>query len=188
MTESRFRERRSAHRDEPGGEPAAPGAEPSPGAPATPEVEISRPAAEPVSTPEPVPTAKPGPTLEPGPVAEPGPLVEPGPIPESGPDGSPAGGDAEPVADLDQLAEMEVPEPSFLELIEPHVEMALRFLGELPLTPDGERRVLPRWAKREIDLLGLLEQRTQGNLPPPEQEYLRQALDHLRTMYLKASR
>ena len=71
-----------------------------------------------------------------------------------------------PVADLDQLAEMEVPEPSFLELIEPHIEMALRFLGELPLTPEGERRVLPRWAKREIDLLGLLEQRTRGTCLP----------------------
>jgi hypothetical protein len=90
-------------------------------------------------------------------------------------------------AELDQLADMEVPEPTFLELIEPHIEMALRFLGELPLTPEGERRVLPRWAKREIDLLGMLEQRTRGNLPPPEQDYLQQALDHLRTMYLKVS-
>ena len=93
-----------------------------------------------------------------------------------------------PVADLDQLADMEVPEPSFLELIEPHIEMALRFLGELPLTPEGERRVLPHWAKREIDLLGLVEERTRGNLPPPEQDYLQRALDHLRTMYLKVSR
>jgi hypothetical protein len=88
---------------------------------------------------------------------------------------------------LDQLAQMEPPEPSFLELIGPHIEDALRYLGELPLTPEGERRVLPRWAKREIDLLGLVEQRTRGNLPLPEQEYLQQALDHLRTMYLKVS-
>jgi hypothetical protein len=90
--------------------------------------------------------------------------------------------------DLDQLAGMEVPQPSFLELVEPHVEMALRFLGELPLTPDGERRVLPRWAKREIDLLGILEQRTRGNLPPEEQQFLEQALDQLRTLYLKVAR
>jgi hypothetical protein len=91
----------------------------------------------------------------------------------------------EPGLDIDRLADVEVPEPSFLEMLEPHVEMALRFLGQLPLTPDGERRVLPQWAKREIDLLAILEQRTQGNLPPDEQRYLQQALDELRTLYLK---
>lgn len=156
MTESRFRERRSAHRDEPGAEPAAPA------------VEIVPPVVE----------SAPAPAVESAPA---------GPAVESATE-SPRAEGAEPVADLDQLADMEVPEPSFLELIEPHIEMALRFLGELPLTPEGERRVLPRWAKREIDLLGLIEQRTRGNLPPPEQEYLQQALDHLRTMYLKVSR
>lgn len=101
---------------------------------------------------------------------------------------APAANDAEPgaaAAELDRMAEMEVPPPSFLELVEPHVEMAFRFLGELPLTPDGERRVLPRWAKREIDLLGILDQRTQGNLPPEEEHFLKQALDQLRTLYLK---
>jgi hypothetical protein len=97
-------------------------------------------------------------------------------------------GGIEAAMDLDHLAEMEVPEPSFLELIEPHVEMALRFLGELPLSPDGALRVLPRWARREIDLLGLLEQRTRGNLPADEQRYLEQALDQLRTLYLKVNR
>ena len=162
MTESRFRERRSAHRDEPGAEPAPPAVEP---------VEPAPPAAESVVGTESVPVAESVATEAP-PAEEAAPLAE----------------EPEPIADLDQLADMEVPEPSFLELIEPHIEMALRFLGELPLTPDGERRVLPRWAKREIDLLGLLEERTRGNLPSPEQEYLQQALDHLRTLYLKASR
>jgi hypothetical protein len=150
MTESRFRERRSAHRDEPGAELDAPDA---------PAVEIPALAAE----------SQPPADSAAAPAASP--VVEP----------------AETAAELDRLGDMEVPEPSFLELIEPHIEMALRFLGELPLTPEGERRVLPRWAKREIDLLGILEQRTRGNLPPPEQEYLQQALDHLRTMYLKVS-
>ena len=177
MTESRFRERRSAHRDEPGSEP-------EPAAPSAAAVEIAPPAAESVPpAAESVP-----PAAESVPAAESLPVTESVPDPESGADDSTLAEEAVPVADLEQLAEMEVPEPSFLELIEPHIEMALRFLGELPLTPEGERRVLPRWAKREIDLLGLLEQRTRGNLPPPEQEYLQQALDHLRTMYLKVSR
>ncbi len=162
MTESKFRERRSAHREESEAEPSAP-----PAGVAEPDT-----TAEAVSPSEPIAESASSSDR----IAEPE-SVE-----------SPPAEPAESAADFDQLEDMEVPEPSFLELIEPHIEMALRFLGELPLTPEGERRVLPRWAKREIDLLGLLEQRTRGNLPPPEQEYLQQALDHLRTMYLKVSR
>ena len=173
MTESRFRERRSAHRDEP----------------ETLDVESAPPAAEPVPPTESATTAESatirGAEQIPETPASFPPATEAAAA-ESLAESPP--GAAEIAAYLDQLAEMEPPEPSFLELIGPHVEEALRYLGELPMTPDGERRVLPRWAKREIDLLGLVEQRTQGNLPPDEQEYLRQALDHLRTMYLKASR
>ena len=172
MTESRFRERRSAHRDEPGAEPAATAAEPS-----APAAETSAPAAE---------SRPPANSVEPSRSAAEQ-AAESSPIEEPAQAASPVVEPAETAAELDRLADMEVPEPSFLELVEPHIEMALRFLGELPLTPEGERRVLPRWAKREIDLLGILEQRTRGNLPPPEQEYLQQALDHLRTMYLKVS-
>lgn len=172
MTESKFRERRSAHRDESEAEPSAP-----PAGVAAPDV-TAEPASASDRIPEPAsPSDRTRELVSPSDrIAEPVPAESPPPDP------------AEPGADLDQLEDMEVPEPSFLELIEPHIEMTLRFLGELPLTPEGERRVLPRWAKREIDLLGILEQRTRGNLPLPEQEYLQQALDHLRTMYLKVSR
>lgn len=174
MTESRFRERRSAHRDETGQEPEPAGSiEP----------------AESVSSTESGTTAE-SPTIE-----KAGQILEtPASVPpeqeSSAADSSAESppGAAEIAAYLDQLERMEPPEPSFLELIGPHIEEALRYLGELPMTPDGERRVLPRWAKREIDLLGLVEQRTQGNLPAEEREYLQQALDHLRTTYLKVSR
>lgn len=163
MTESRFRERRSAHSDESAPEPEAPAAPPSPSAADTPAEAV-----EPTERTEHVRVDSDRPVEPPQPV-EPAQRVDP--------------------ADrMEDAAEEDVPDPSFLELVEPHVEMALRFLGELPLTPEGERRVLPRWAKHEIDLLGLLEERTRGNLPPPEQQYLEQALDQLRTLYLKVSR
>lgn len=176
MTESKFRERRSAYRDETEPEPAEVLA-PSPPSPTG----EARPA-----------DAEPAEIIQP---AEPTSSVETADRPGAAQRAELAGDELaeedvgmETGMDLDHLAEMEVPEPSFLELIEPHVEMALRFLGELPLSPDGARRVLPRWARREIDLLGLLEQRTRGNLPPDEQRYLEQALDQLRTMYLKVNR
>jgi len=159
VNESKFRERRSAFREE--SEAAAPAAESEPRA------------AEPPVTSGPPPSA---------PVVPP----EPDGAPES-----PAGGELDEAgladAHLDQLAEMDAPPATFLELVEPHIEMALRFLGQLPLTPEGDRRVLPQWAKREIDLLGILEQRTRGNLPPDERQALDQALDQLRTLYLKVA-
>ena len=144
MTESKFRERRSAFRDESAEEPETP--EPAADA-ATEELE----------------RAAPPPEKAESDAASPGAAAD----------------------ELDRMAEMDVPPPSFLEFVEPHVEMAFRFLGELPLTPEGERRVLPRWAKREIDLLGILEERTRGNLPPEEEQVMKEALDQLRTLYLK---
>jgi hypothetical protein len=156
VTENKFRERRSAHRDESAPELDAPAPQPPASPSAAPEVPEAA-LAQAIET-----------------------VESAGRMQDDAADGS--------GMDLDQLAGMEVPQPSFLELVEPHVEMALRFLGELPLTPDGERRVLPRWAKREIDLLGILEQRTRGNLPPEEQQFLEQALDQLRTLYLKVAR
>jgi len=168
VTESKFRERRSAYRDEADEPDEAPSAAPGEDSPA----EIAQPA-------QPA-----GPT----PAGETPDRLDSAAAAEIAADDDEEGAGMEAGMDLDRLAEMEVPEPSFLELIEPHVEMALRFLGELPISPDGARRVLPRWARREIDLLGLLEERTRGNLPAEEQQYLVQALDQLRTLYLKVSR
>jgi len=170
VTESKFRERRSAYRDEADepDEAAAPSAAAGEARPA----EIVQ------------PTQPAGPTAAGETPDRPGSAA----AAEIAADDDEEGAGMEAGMDLDRLAEMEVPEPSFLELIEPHVEMALRFLGELPLSPDGARRILPRWARREIDLLGLLEERTRGNLPADEQRYLEQALDQLRTLYLKVSR
>lgn len=94
----------------------------------------------------------------------------------------------EAVADLDELASVEVPEPSFFEIVQPLADQALQFLGEIPLTVDGQRRVLPRWAKHIIDLLGIIEERTRGNLSPAEAKYLDQVLTDLRLRYVRVAR
>ena len=158
MNESKFRERRSAFRDE--AEFAGSIPEPEP-LPAEPVIEARGPSGRVVP---PAPEGAPETTAD-------------GEMDEAGLAG----------AYLDQLAEMDPPPPSFLEFIEPHIERALGFLGQLPLTPEGERRVLPQWAKHEIDLLGILEQRTRGNLPVEERQALDQTLDQLRTLYLKVA-
>ena len=89
--------------------------------------------------------------------------------------------------DLDEMERVEIPEPSFYEIVQPLEIQALQFLGELPLTSEGQRRVLPRWAKHVIDLLGILDERTRGNLRPEEAQYLEQVLTDLRMRYLRVA-
>ena len=169
MTESKFRERRSAFRDESASVAEAVPPEATTTTPAEPQAAEPQTGQEPTATGPAQADAAPAPTI---------------PTPDS--PTSPEAELTEP--DLDRLVGMHMPEPSFLELVERHVEDALRFLGQLPLTPQGDRRLLPELARHEIDLLGILEQRTRGNLPPEEKEYLEQALDQLRTLYLRIAR
>lgn len=144
------------------------------------------------------------PTVEPPPVEPP--PVEPSPVepsPVEPPPHRPAANDDEILAgalldadagaaddpgalDLDRLDAVDIPEASFHEIVEPLRLQALQFLGEVPLTEAGERAILPRWAKHVIDLLGILEQRTRGNLALEEREYMDAVLDDLRTRYLRA--
>lgn len=164
-TEPRYRERRSAHLDE--------GEEKRAAAPADP-VTIGE-------APEPS-------TVEPQAGGEAvGEAPERGHVPhEKAREPSPAPGQ-EP--DLDRLEDLDVPDASFFDqIVQPLIVQALQFLGQVPLTEAGERRVLPRQAKHVIDLLGQLEERTRGNLPDEEDAYLQRALSELRTLYLQEGR
>ena len=174
--EPRFRERRSAFTDDNEEEPRAP-------APADPDEvrvgERERPSEQPA---EPVIETPPGAD---SPVVGEAPASEPAGAEEARPDG----GSAESgEIDLDRLDQMEIPEASFLEIVQPLEIQALQFLGAAPLTESGEKRVLPRWAKHVIDLLGLLEERTRGNLPDDEKRYLDTVLTELRTRYLQVTK
>jgi hypothetical protein len=133
-SENRFVERRSAYVATEGEESRA--AEPEPSAKAA-EPQPSA-AAESVSSAE-----------------EAGPRVEP--TVEEGP-----GGPRAVDLDLEEMARVEIPEASFYEIVQPLEIQTLQFLGELPLTADGQRGVLLRWAKHVIDLLGVLEERTRS--------------------------
>lgn len=83
--------------------------------------------------------------------------------------------------------EIELPEPSFLEIVQYFAIQAIQFLGDMPMNEQGERRVMPSEAKHFIDLLGILEERTRGNLPDGEARYLEQLLADLRVRYLQVS-
>lgn len=172
-TPPRFRERRSAFVED-GEETGAPPPADSPPSAAEP------PAAQPPPTPraEPVEPRRPAPDDE---------EMLANALADADAGSETGGATTEgPALDLDRLDQVEIPDASFHEIVEPLRLQALQFLGEVPLTEAGERAVLPRWAKHVIDLLGILDQRTRGNLSVEEREYMDAVLDDLRTRYLRA--
>ncbi len=171
-TAPRFRERRSAFVED---DETTTESTPIVGETAGPATAEPRPEAERAPQPTPEPAA-------PEPRA-PEPRAPEPTRPEAAPDALPD--DAE--LDLDRLDSIDIPPASFHEIVEPLRLQALQFLGEVPLTEAGEKAVLPRWAKHVIDLLGILEERTRGNLPSDENEYMVAVLDDLRTRYLRLS-
>ncbi|MGE5247098.1 MAG: DUF1844 domain-containing protein [Verrucomicrobiota bacterium] len=74
--------------------------------------------------------------------------------------------------------------PRFLDLVESLQMGAMASLGMLQ-GPDGKRSPvnLPG-AKDAIDLLGILQEKTRGNLEKEEEEVLREGLYHLRMAYM----
>ena len=74
--------------------------------------------------------------------------------------------------------------PRFLDLVQSLQMGAMVGLGMFP-GPDGKRPPgdLPA-AKDAIDLLGILQEKTKGNLTKEEEEVLREGLYHLRMGYM----
>jgi hypothetical protein len=86
--------------------------------------------------------------------------------------------------DVDEMSRIELPDPTFNEIVYEYAIRAQQFLGETPLTREGRRHVLPNYAKHMIDLLGILEERTRGNLTPEESQLIEQVLSDLRMRYV----
>lgn len=76
-----------------------------------------------------------------------------------------------------------VPPASFATLIHSLTAQTLSALGQLPDT-DGQPKVHLDLAKHLIDTLGLIEEKTKGNLTPDESELLSQVLYELRMLFV----
>jgi Domain of unknown function (DUF1844) len=82
----------------------------------------------------------------------------------------------------------QVPEASFLALIDMFAAEAAMNLG-MAQTPDGNRTPVDVEAARHwIDMLGLLDQKTRGNLTDEEAGVLENVLAYLRMQFVGASR
>lgn len=105
---------------------------------------------------------------------------DPGSFPAGGPDlGEPQGPPYEGTAEEDQ--------PSFATLVLSLSTQALMSLGEIPEAPGAEPRADLGVARHVIDLLGILQQKTQGNLTEDEHALLERILYDLRMRYVQLS-
>ena len=101
------------------------------------------------------------------------PADRPAPAPAE-PSAPPPAGDSEPRHPAAQL----------LEIVQMLVEPAMLFMGEAPM-PDGQTVVDLERARIYIDLLSVLEEKTQGNLSAEEQRVLSDVLYQLRMRYVQ---
>ncbi len=82
---------------------------------------------------------------------------------------------------------VEIAEPEFSHLIETFAVQALISLGKVmnPITEKYERDLA--LAKYHIGILGVMEQKTKGNLSPEESKLLTELLHNVRMAYIDAS-
>jgi hypothetical protein len=80
----------------------------------------------------------------------------------------------------------EVPQASFASLVNSILTQAMLYLGEI--APQGSEPMLNLdMAKYQVDVLGLLEEKTRNNLAPEEQHLLDMALYDLRTRFINVA-
>lgn len=84
----------------------------------------------------------------------------------------------------DADAQGEIPEASFPLLVSTLATQAMGALGLMP-GPDGQAMVHKGLARHMIDLLGVLEEKTKGNLEEEENKMLVEVLNQLRTVYMQ---
>lgn len=85
-------------------------------------------------------------------------------------------------------AEDGLPPASFLVLVTSLVTQTMAALGQLPDPVTQESRVTLPFARLNIDLLAMLQEKTRGNLTDDEAQMLEDALHQLRMMYVAVQR
>ncbi len=79
------------------------------------------------------------------------------------------------------------PEASFQALLRSMAMQALMYLGAFPDPETGQAVVAPEYAKHYIDLIGVLEEKTKGNLTKEEEEEMTGVLADLRSQFVRVA-
>lgn len=75
----------------------------------------------------------------------------------------------------------------FIEFVVMHAQNAALFLGQIPNPKTGEGEVNLDLARMFIDQLGMIQEKTRGNLTNEEAMVLRNTLSNLQMAYVEAS-
>lgn len=81
-----------------------------------------------------------------------------------------------------------LPPVDFSGLIISLSHAAMMHLGHIPDPASGQARLEPALARHTIDTIGMLKEKTQGNLTQDEQRLIDSALTELRLAYVQATR
>lgn len=79
-------------------------------------------------------------------------------------------------------------EAGFQDLVSLLVTQALVYLGAFPDPKTGQAMVSLEYAKLHIDMLGVLEEKTKGNLSEPEAKLLNRAVGELRMEFVEVAK
>ncbi len=82
----------------------------------------------------------------------------------------------------------QMPPADFKTMISTMVTQAMLAMGAVPDPQTGQRYLILDLAKHHIDMLGVLEEKTQGNLTEEEEQMLTQTLHELRLHYVEISK
>lgn len=81
--------------------------------------------------------------------------------------------------------EHQIPEASFPLLVSTLATQAIAALGQMPDPATGKATIYKPLARHMIDLLGVLDEKTKGNLDEDEQKMLTEILSQLRMLYVQ---
>lgn len=95
---------------------------------------------------------------------------------------------AEAIPEEEEIDPSQIPPANFAMLVQSFATQALVALGQIPNPVTGEAKAQPALAKHFIDLLGVIEEKTEGNLSNPERNLLVDSLHHLRLAYVELSK
>lgn len=102
--------------------------------------------------------------------------------------GSPAGPGVAPGAAPGEPGSDEGEITLFEELLRMLASQALLYMGAFPDPSTGQAVLSPEMAKLHIDMLGMLEEKTKGNLAESEAHILKSYTHELRMQYVEVSR
>ncbi|MCH2369700.1 MAG: DUF1844 domain-containing protein [Pirellulales bacterium] len=89
---------------------------------------------------------------------------------------------------VDELESVEFPEASFDMLLMQHHTQAMLAMGMIPDPATGQVIKNKSAAKFHIDMLGIIQDRTKGNLNQGEEEALNGVLHNLRMMFVEVNK